>query len=81
MYYLKRDFKITTLHVDGEFAPIKELIQDMPGGPRVKLASDSEHVTGIERQTRGGKEMVRSIIHSLPFNNVPKLFLIHLVFQ
>ena len=27
MYYLKHVFQITTLHVDGEFVPIQELIR------------------------------------------------------
>ena len=49
MYYLKRGFHVTILHVDGEFAPLQSLIQDMQGGPRVNLASASEHATEIER--------------------------------
>ena len=50
MYYLKRGFQITTLHVYGEFAPLQSLIQEMTGGTRVNLASASEHVPGKERQ-------------------------------
>ena len=41
MYYLKRGFQITTLNVDGEFASLQVLIQDMPGGTRVNLSSAS----------------------------------------
>ena len=81
MYYLKRGFHITILHVDGEFAPLQSLIQDMQGGPRVNLSSANEHVTEIDRRIRVAKEKIRSIRYSLPFNKVPKLFLIHLVFQ
>ena len=81
MYYLKRGFQITTLHVDNEFAPLRALIQDIPGGVRVNLASFSEHVSEIERQIRVSKEIIRSIRHSLPFNKVLNIFLIHLVFQ
>ena len=81
IYYLKRGFQITTLHVDGKFAPLKALIQEIPGGPKVNLASDSEHVTDIERQIQLEKESIRYIRHSLPLNKVPKIFLIHLVFQ
>ena len=44
MYYLKRGFKITTQHVDSEFAPLQALSQEIPGGTRVKLESASEHV-------------------------------------
>ena len=37
MYYSKRGFKITTLHVDVEVGPLQELIQEIPGGTRVNL--------------------------------------------
>ena len=81
MYYLKRDFQITTLHVDSDFAPLQALIQEMPGGPRVNPESSSEPVTEIERQILVEKESIRYITHSLPFNKVSKIFLINLVFQ
>ena len=81
MYYLKHGFHITTLHVDGEFAPLQAFIQDIPGGTRVNLKSDKEHVPGIERQMRAEKESIRSIGHRLPFSKVSKLFLVHLVFK
>jgi hypothetical protein len=38
-YYLQRGFHITTVHADDEFAPFKTLIEAMPGGPMVNLAS------------------------------------------
>jgi hypothetical protein len=41
--YLQRGFHITTVHDDGEFAPIKTLIEAMPGGLMVNLASVNEH--------------------------------------
>ena len=50
MYYLKRGFQITTLYVNGEFAPLQALIQDMPEVLRSKLESACEHVPEIERQ-------------------------------
>ena len=59
-FYLKRGFHITTLNVDGEFAPFKVPIQSMPGRPRVNLTSASEHVTEIERRIRVVKERARS---------------------
>jgi hypothetical protein len=34
-YYLQRDFHVKTVHADGEFAPLKPLIESMPGGPMV----------------------------------------------
>ena len=49
MCYLKYGFQITTLHVDGEFAPLQALIQDMPRGPRFNISSDRDHVPEIEK--------------------------------
>ena len=81
MYYLKRGFQITTLHVDSKFAPTQELIHEITGWGIVNIASDSENVSEIERQIRAEKESIRFIINSLPFNKFSKIFLIHLVFQ
>jgi hypothetical protein len=80
-YYLHRGFRITTVHVDGEFAPITTLIEPMPGGPMVNLASSNEHVPEIERRIRVVKERCRATPHSLPFQRVPKLLMIHIVFH
>jgi hypothetical protein len=46
-YYLHRGFHITTVHANIEFAPLKPLIEYMPGGPMVNLASANEHVPEI----------------------------------
>jgi hypothetical protein len=78
-YYLHRGFRITVVHADGEFAPLKILIELMPGGPAVNLASANEHVPEIERRIRVVKERCRSCRHDLPFNRVPKLLTIHIV--
>ena len=53
----------------------------MPGGMRFNPEGSSEHVTEIERLILVTKEIIRSIRHSLPFNKIHKLFMIHLVFQ
>jgi hypothetical protein len=37
-YYLQRGFHITVVHADGEFAPLKPLIESIPGGPVFNLA-------------------------------------------
>jgi hypothetical protein len=78
-YYLQRGFHIKTVHADGEFAPLKSLIESMPGGPMVNLASANEHVPEIERRTRVVKERCRATRHSLPFETIPKLMTIHIV--
>jgi hypothetical protein len=79
-FHLQRDFQITAVHADGEFAPLQALTQAMPGGPRVNLASANKHVPKIERRIRVVKVRCRSARHSLPFNKVPKLLVIHIVF-
>jgi hypothetical protein len=38
-HYLQSGFCITTVHADGEFAPLQTLIASMPGGPLVNLRS------------------------------------------
>jgi hypothetical protein len=78
-YYLHRGFHITTVHADGEFAPLKNLIEVMPGGPMVNLASANEHAPEIERQIRVVKEQCRATRHSLRFHTIPKLVTIHIV--
>ena len=47
MYYLQHGFRITTLHVDGEFVPLKTMIDSMSAGPMVNLASRNEHFPEI----------------------------------
>jgi hypothetical protein len=66
-YYLQRGFHITVVHADGEFAPLEPLIESIPGGPVVNLASTNEHVPEIERRIRVVKERCRATQHSLPF--------------
>jgi hypothetical protein len=78
-YYLHRGFRITTVHVDGEFSPLKTLIESLPGGPTVNLASANEHVPEIERRIRVVKERCRATRHRLPFQRIPKLLTINIV--
>ena len=47
--HLHCGFHITEVHVDGEFEPLKPLIESLPGGPMVNLASSSEHVPEMEQ--------------------------------
>jgi hypothetical protein len=78
-YYIQRGFHIKTVHADGEFAPLKPLIESMPGGPMVNLASANEHLPEIERRIRVVKERCRATRHILPFETIPKLMTIHIV--
>jgi hypothetical protein len=77
--YLQRCFHIKTIHADGEFTPLKPLIESMPGGHMINLASAKEHVPEIERRIRVVKERCRATRHSLPFERIPKLMTIHIV--
>jgi hypothetical protein len=79
--YLNRGFKITLVLVDGEFAALQALIHEMNNGPRVNLTSANEHVPEAERRIRVVKERVRANRHDLPFTRIPKLMLIHMVFD
>ncbi len=47
-FHLNQGFRVTTVHSDGEFAPMQAMIQGIPGGPRVNLASASKHVPKIK---------------------------------
>ena len=77
---MKRGFQNTTLHVDDCLEPLQALIQLMTGVPIINLESASEYVPEMERQIWWqGKDNVYKT--SLSFNKVPKLFLIHLIFQ
>jgi hypothetical protein len=78
-YYLQQGFCITVLHADGDFAPLKTLIETMPSRPIiVNLASAYEHVLEIERRIRVMKERCQSSCHSLAFLRIPKLLTIHI---
>jgi hypothetical protein len=55
-YYLQRGFHIKVVHANGEFTPLKPLIESIPGGPVVNLASANEHVPEIEHRIRVVKE-------------------------
>jgi hypothetical protein len=78
-YYLQHGFHITVVHADGEFAPLKPLIESIPGGPVVNLASSNEHVPEIEHRTRVVKERCWATRHSLLFERILKIMTIHIV--
>jgi hypothetical protein len=79
-YYLQQGFCITVLHVDGEFAPLKTMIETVPSCPiMVNLASANKHVPEIERRIRVEKEQCQSSRHDLPFQQISKLLTIHVV--
>ena len=52
----------------------------MTGRPRTNLTSANKHVPDIELQIRVVKERTRAARHRLPFNMIPKLLTIYIVF-
>jgi len=78
--YKTRGFQTKYLLVDGEFAPLKDMIEGLPGGPTVNLATANEHVPEIERRIRVVKERVRALRLGLPFSRLCKMLIVHLVF-
>jgi hypothetical protein len=80
-YYLQREFHVTKVHNDGKFAPVKPLIESMPGGPLVNLVSANEHVSKIERIIRVAKERCQETRQILPFQRISKLLTIHIVLK
>ena len=70
-YLLQQGFRIVTVHVDGKFVPLKSLIDVMPGGPTMNLASSNEHIPEIERCIWVVKEQCHATGHGLPFSCVP----------
>ncbi len=80
MYYLQKGFQIMTVTADNEFAPLGELMYDLPGAPTLNLTSANKHEPFIERRIRVIKERVRAVRHSLPFTNIPVRMLTHMTF-
>ena len=62
---------------DGKFASLQESMVELPGVPKLNLASANEHEPYIEHHICVVKERVCSIHHSLPFTTFPKQVTIH----
>ena len=50
MYYLQKGFQIMTITADNEFAPLAELLYELPGAPALNLTSANEHEPYVERR-------------------------------
>ena len=78
---MKRGFHITTCHADRLFAPLQAIFcKHVPGGSRINIKSENEHVLDTEGLIIFVREITRSIRHSLPFNKIPKLLTIYIFF-
>jgi hypothetical protein len=71
-YYLQRGFHITMVHADGEFTPLKTLLESIPGGPMVNLASANEHLPEIKCLIRVVKEQCRATRAQSPVSHNPQ---------
>ncbi len=78
MYMLHR-FHVVEIAGDGEFAWIADHVASLPTTSILSLAATSEHVGLVEQNICFRKEKTLSIHHSLPFERVPALMLVHMV--
>jgi hypothetical protein len=67
--YETRGFKVVDLHVDNEFACIREDIRPT----NLNVANADDHVPEIERSIQTVKERTRCLANSLPYKRYPKL--------
>ncbi len=77
--YMLHGFHIVKLAGDGELAWIADQVASLPPNPVLDLATASQHVGLIERNIRFLKEKTWLICHSLPFERIPALMLVHMV--
>ena len=56
------------------------ITEHMPGGPTINLTSENEHVLEIYCRIRVVKEIEIRVRQSIPFNRIPRLFLIYIIF-
>lgn len=70
--YQERGFKISTIHADPEFEPMREKF------PTMHVCGADDHVPDIERHIRTIKDRTRSTYQMLPFTHIPRIMLVHL---
>ena len=75
--YLQRGFKITHMHTDCEFKPLRKEMTAL--GIYLNCASKKEHDPEIDHFIWTVKERVRSTISTMPFNRISKIMIVHLV--
>ena len=77
--YLLRGFMIVVIAGDHEFASISDLVVQLPTAPKLDWVAASQHCGLIERNIRFLKEKMRSRHHSLPFERVPGIMVVHIM--
>jgi hypothetical protein len=64
---------------DHKFVSIGDLVVQPPTTPNLDWAAPSQHCGLIEQNIRFLKEKIRSLHHSLPFEMVPGIIVVHMV--
>ena len=75
--YEKRGFKVVGIHVDGQFDT--ESFKNKVIPTTVYVYAPGEHVSFIENSNKTVKERMRSVVHGLPYDQVPRIVVISLV--
>ena len=73
--YQRRGFKVESLHADSEFEPIRSEF------PFINTSDADDHHPDIERAIRSMKDRVRSTYRMLPYKYIPRLMVVHLVWN
>jgi hypothetical protein len=71
---------VTFIMGDGESASLEQFTNLLMGAPWLNLTSANKHEPFIERCIRVVKERVWFIRHSIPFQTIPKIIMMHMVF-
>ncbi len=71
---------MTFITRDGEFASLEQVTNLLMGAPQLNQTSANEQEPFIERCIHVVKERVRSFQHSLPFQTIHKVILMHMIF-
>jgi hypothetical protein len=77
--YMLRGLRIVVLSGDQEFAALGELAGNLPSAPRLNWAVASQHCGLIDLNIFSLKEKICSLRHSLPFEWVPGIMVVHRV--
>ncbi len=77
--YLLRGFRIVVLSGDHEFAHLSYLAANLPTAPKLNWAAASQHYGLIEQNICFLEEKIHSLCHSLPFEMVPGIMVVHMV--
>ena len=73
--YQSRGFEVCDIHADAEFECIREDVRPV----ELNIVPADSHVGEIERSIRTLKERLRTCVHGLPFQRLPKLLIRHMV--